>query len=186
MLTKDPSKLIHMPVELPVTTVMQRLRLADWQLVALASLCAGIGSGWQVLLSRTELISPLTAAITMVLATFAGWYVWGFFTYLTDNVLFGGHSDFRGTLAVFSRAYLFQALFLFTFTRPLGWLWGWIALYLTVAAWGILSPRQLGTRSWQAVLVVTAGMLVWLACLLIGTLTLVWGGAPIGVGAFLA
>ena len=186
MLTKDTSKLIRLPVELPAASVLHRLRPANWQLVALTSLCAGIGSGWQVLLSQTELLSPLTAAITMVLATFIGWYAWGFFTYLTDSVLFGGHADFQGTLAAFSRAYLFQALFLFTFTRPLGWLWGWIALYLTIGAWGVIGPRQLGMRSWQAVVVVTVGMLVWLACLLIGTLTLVLDGTYIGVGAFLA
>lgn len=186
MITKDTSKLIHVPVDLSAANVLRRLRPADWQLVALVSLCAGIGSGWQVLLSQTEFLSPLTAAVTMVLATFVGWYAWGFLTYLTDSVLFGGHSDFQSTLAAFSRAYLFQALFLLTFTRPLGWLWGWIALYLTIGAWAIIGPRQLGMRSWQAVVVATVGMVVWLACLLIGTLTLVWHGSYIGVGAFLA
>jgi hypothetical protein len=186
MLTKNTSKLLEVPSGFTLEAMTQRVRPSLWQIVTLVSFCAGVGSGWQVLVSQAELPSPLVAAATMMLATFAGWYVWGFFTHLTDNVLFGGHSDYQGTLNTFGRAYVFQALFFFTFTRPLGWLWGWIALYVTIAAWGIIGPRHLGMRTWQAIVAATLGMLLWLACLLILTLTLVWDGTYVGVGAFLA
>jgi hypothetical protein len=185
MLTKSMSRLSEMPTGLTLERVIQRIRPSLWQVVALVSFFAGVGSGWRVLVCQAELPSPLTATVTMMLATFAGWYVWGFFTHLTDVVLFGGHSDYRGTLNAVGRAYAFQALFFFTFTRPLGWLWGWIALYAIAAAWGIIGPRHLGMRTWQAMVAVTLGMLLWLACLLILTLTLAWDGSYLGVGAFL-
>jgi hypothetical protein len=183
MLTRKMSMSLEVPVG---EAVMQRVRPSLWQIVALVSFCAGIGSGWTVLARQAELSSPLVAAITMTLATFAGWYVWGFFTHLTDVVLFGGHSDYWGTLNAFGRAYVFQALFFLTFANPLGWLWGWVALYATVVAWGIVGPRHLGMRTWQAIVAVTLGMLLWLACQLILTLALAWSGPCLGVGAFLA
>ncbi len=186
MLIKDASELQKVPSGFALDTAMQRVRPALWQVVAVVSLVAGIGNGWQVLAFRAELLSPLVAAIVMTLATFGGWYAWGFFTHLTDSVLFGGHSDYRGTLNAFGRAYVFQALFFFTFTRPLGWLWGWIALYVTIVAWGVIGPRRLGMRTWQAILAATLGMLLWLACLLILTLVLVFDGTYIGIGVFLA
>ena len=171
--------------DLVIESLMQRVRPAPWQTVALVSFAAGVGSGWRALAQQAELLSPLTATATMVLVTFAGWYVWGYLTHLTDLVLFGGRSDYRGTLNAFARAYCFQALFFFTFTTPLGWLWGWTAFLATVAAWGIIGPRHLGIRTWQAVLAATLGMLLWIGCLLILTLTLVWNGTYLGVGAFL-
>jgi hypothetical protein len=165
--------------------VMEWVRPSLWQIVAGASVAAGIGSGCRIMTRQAELPAALVAALTMMLATFAGWYVWGFFTSLTDRILFGGHSDYRGTLSAFARAYVFQALFLCTFTNPMGWLWGWIALYSTVAAWGVVGPRRLGMRTWQAIVAATLGMLVWLVCLLVLTLTLTVDGQFIGVGAFL-
>ena len=101
---------------------------------------------------------------------------------LTDVVLFGGHTDYRGTLHAFGRAYVFQALLFFSFANPLGGLWAWVALYLTVAAWGIVGPRRLGMRTWQAIAAASLGLLWWLACLLILTLTLDGGGSYIGWG----
>ena len=170
---------------LVLESLMQRVWRAPWQIVALVSIAAGIGSGWRASAHQAELLSPLSAMVTMILATFAGWYVWSFFAHLTDVVIFGGHSDYQGTLNAFARAYCFQALFFFTFTTPLGWLWGWTAFLATVAAWGIIGPRHLGIRTWQAVLAATLGMLLWMGCLLILTLTLVWNGTYLGVGAFL-
>jgi hypothetical protein len=186
MLTRGASKLFGLPAKPMKEVLLHRLRPAEWELVALASLCAGIGSGWRVLLLQADLHSPLTTALTTILAIFCGWYVWGFFLYLTDNVLFGSPIGYRETLRVFGRAYIFQALFVLTFTRPLGWVWGWIALYLTVAVWAIVGPRQHGTRTWQAVLAATVGMLVWLACLLALTLMLSREGVYIAIGIFLA
>jgi hypothetical protein len=188
MLTRNaPTRLLEVPSGwFTLDRVRQRVQPALWQMVALVSFVAGVGSGWQVLVFRAELLSPLVAAATMMLAMFAGWYVWSFFIYLADNALFGGHSDYQGTLNAFGIAYLHQVLFFFAFTRPLGGLWGWIALYLTVAAWGVIGPRRLGMRTWQAILAATLGMLLWLACLLVATLALVFDGTYIGIGAFLA
>jgi hypothetical protein len=195
MITKGMPETLNVPRTVTDGTVTERWGSSIWQIVAIVSLAAGIGSGWRVLLLRSEflapvptgdLLSPLTATVTMVLATFAGWYVWGYFTHLFDSVLFGGHSAYRDTLNAFGRAYVFQFLFLFTFTRPLGWLWGWIAMYATVAAWGIIGPRQLGMRTWQAIVSATCGMLVWMACLLLLNITLMLDGGYLGIGAFLA
>lgn len=185
MLIKNTSKLPEMSSSLTWQTAMLRVRPSLWQIVAFASLLAGIGGGWKALGSLEEILSPLPATVTMMLVTFAGWYIWSYFTYLTDQVLFGGHSDYRGTLNAFGRAYVFQALLVFIFTSPLGWMWGWIALYFTVAAWGVIGPRQLGMRTWQAIVAAALGMLLWLACLLILTLTLVWDGLYVGIGVFL-
>ena len=170
---------------LVLESLMQRVWRAPWQIVALVSLAAGIGSGWRASAHQAELLSPLSATVTMIVATFVGWHVWSFFTHLTDVVIFGGHSDYQGTLNAFGRAYCFQVLLFFTFTNPLGWLWGWIAFYATVAAWGIIGPRHLGMRTWQAVLAATLGMLLWQGCLLALTLMLVSNGTYLGVGAFL-
>lgn len=186
MMTESMSRFTEMPKVATREALAQLVHPSLWQVIALISFAAGVGSGWRVLVQQADFLSPLVAAITMILATFAGWYTWGFFTYLTDSVLFGGHSDYQGTLNAFGRAYLFQVLFFFVFAKPLGWIWGWVALYLTVVAWGIIGPRKLGMRTWQAIVAVSIGMLLWLACLLILTLTLVWDGYYIGIGAFLA
>ena len=179
-----------MGIEIPLTlvreAVAEHVRPAMWQIMVLVSFVAGVGSGWRILIQQAPLLSPLAASITMMLATFAGWYVWSFFTHLTDLVLFGGHSDYRSTLEAFGRAYIFQALFFLIFTNPLGWLWGWIALYVTVAAWGVVGPRHLGMRTWQAIVAASLGMLLWLACLMLVTMSLVVEGNYLGIGAFLA
>jgi hypothetical protein len=194
MISKSTPKILEMPRATAVVSAMQHVGTSMWPLIALVSLAAGIGSGWRVLFLRSdlltpttsaELLSPLTATATMVIATFAGWYVWGFFIHYCDKALFGGHSTYSGTLNAFARAYVFQVLFLLTFTRPLGWLWGWIALYATVAAWGIIGPRQLGMRTWQAVVSASAGMLMWMACLVLMNVTLMTDGVSFGIGAFL-
>jgi hypothetical protein len=194
MISKSTTKILEMPRASAVVSAMQRVGPSMWPTVALVSLAAGIGSGWRVLFLRseflapmtsTELLSPLTATATMVLATFAGWYAWGFFIHYCDKALFGGHSTYSGTLNAFARAYIFQVLFLLTFTRPLGWLWGWVALYATVAAWGIIGPRHLGMRTWQAVVSASAGMLMWMACLALMNVALMCDGACLGIGAFL-
>ena len=184
MMTKSMSNFLEMSQESSRASIWQQLRPAWWQVVALVSFVAGIGNGWRALTSPTTQTPPLLAAVVMMLVTFAGWYVWGFFTHLTDVVLFGGHANYRETLDAFGRAYAFQGLLFFTFANSFGWLWGWVALYVTVTAWGIVGPRRLGMRTWQAVVAVSLGMLVWLACLLILTLTFVWDGAYIGVGVF--
>jgi len=187
MMTKSMSNFLEMSQESSRPSrlsIWQQIRPAWWQVVALVSFGAGIGNGWRALTNPTAQAPPLLAAVTMMLVTFAGWYVWGFFTYLTDAVLFGGHADYRETLDAFGRAFVFQGLLFFTFINSFGWLWGWVALYVTVAAWGIIGPRRLGMRTWQAVVAASLGMLVWLACLLILTLTFVWDGAYIGVGVF--
>ena len=187
MLIKDTTRsFVHTPSSLILDKVWLRIRPELWHMVALVSFFAGVGSGWQVLIFGAELLSPLAAAATMMLATFGGWYAWSFFTYLADNALFGGHSDYRGTLNAFGVAYLYQAICFFTFVRPLGWVWGWVAFYITVAAWGIIGPRRLGMRTWQAIVAATLGMLLWLACLLVLTLVLVVDGMYVGIGAFLA
>lgn len=153
--------------------------------MALVSFAAGVGSGWRVLTHQAPLLPPFKTTATVLLATFAGWYVWGFFTHLTDQVFFGGHSDYRGTLSAFGRVYVFQVLVFFTFTDPLGWLWGWIAFYVTIATWGIIGPRRLGMRAWQALVSATMGALLWLACLLISILTLAGGGTYLRLSALL-
>jgi hypothetical protein len=186
MLTNNVHKVSEVPSGITLGSLVQLARPSMWQLVALVSCAAGVGSGWRILLHQNEFISPLTATVTMTIATFIGWYVWGFFVYLTDTFLFGGHSTYRGTLNAFGRAYAFQILFLFTFTQPVDWLWGWIALYATVAAWGVFGPRYLGMRTWQAIVTAGAGMLMWLACLTILNVTMIWDGIYLGVGAFLA
>ncbi len=185
MLTKGAANGIEMPWRSASVSVLHRLRPSLWHVVLVVSYAAGVGSGWRVLLTQDEQVSPLAVAATMMLVTFAGWYVWGFFTHLIDVALFGGHADFRGTLNAFGRAYVLQALFVLTFTQPLGWLWGWIALYATVAAWGIIGPRHLGMRSWQAIVAASLGLLLWLACLLALSLALVSDGMRLGVGVFL-
>ncbi len=186
MLSKNTGKLISVPSEIGIKSAIQRVRPSPWQIVALVSLLAGLGSAGRAMVLQTRGPSPVTAAVTMLLATFVGWYVWGFFTYLADRVLFGGHADYEGTLRAFGRAYAFQGLFVFTFSASIGWLWGWVAFYVTLAAWGIVGPRHLGTRTWQAMVAGTLGMLLWLVCLSILTLTLSWNGMYVGVGAFLA
>jgi hypothetical protein len=185
MLTKGTSGLSQVA---PVSTwegLRRHLRPSLWQVMTLVSFAASVGNGWRILFWQVESPSPFAAATATMLATFAGWYVWGFFTHLTDVVFFGGHADYRGTLDAFGRAYVFQMLLFFSFVNPLGRLWGWIALYLTVAAWGIVGPRQLGMRTWQAVVAATLGLMWWLACLLILTLTLTWDGSIIGWGTLM-
>ncbi len=88
--------------------------------------------------------------------------------------------------SAFAQAYLFQALFLFAFTHPLGFLWVWVATYLTIVAWGVVAPRRLGVRTVQAVVAATQGMLVWLACLAVPMPTVTWDGLHVGIGASLA
>lgn len=185
MLTKSTSGLSQVPSGSTGEGLRRHIQPSLWQVMALVSLAAGVGNGWRILFWQVESPSPLTAATATMLATFAGWYVWGFFTHLTDVVLFGGHADYRETLHAFGRAYIFQMLLFLSFANPLGWLWGWIALYLTVAAWGIIGPRQLGMRTWQAVLAAALGLMWWLGCLLILTLTLTRSGLYAGWGAFL-
>lgn len=164
---------------------MQRLRPSLWELVLLISFCAGVGNGWAALKRQPEgSLSPIAVAITTTLLTLAGWYIWGLFTYLVDHGLFGGHSDYSGTLGVFGRAYLFQLLLAFAFLPPFGWLWWWIALYVTIMAWGIVGPRHLGMRTWQAIVSATLGMLLWLACLAGLQLALAWEAALPGLGVF--
>jgi hypothetical protein len=165
---------------------MQRLRPPLWELVILLSFCAGIGNGWAVLNRQADPRSPLLTALTTLGVTWAGWYVWGFCTYLNDRLLFGGHSDYRGTLNVFGRAYLFQLLIALSFVPPLYWLWGWIGLYATLVAWGLIGPRHLGMRTWQAILSGTLGLLMWLASLLALQLALGWEGIYPFLGTFSA
>jgi hypothetical protein len=162
---------------------MRRVQPSFWLVMALVSFIAGASRLWGLSSFQSDIPSPLTVAITTMLVTFLGWFVWGFFTYLIDTLLFGGDSNYSGTVNAFGRAYVCQTLVFFTFITPLGWLWGWIALYCTVTAWGIVGPRHLGMRTWQAIVAVTLGMLMWLACLLILSLTLSWDGLYIGVGA---
>jgi hypothetical protein len=185
MLIKNTSKLQELPAGFSLEASAVRVRLASWQMVALASLFAGIGNGWKILGQPVGSLSPLWTAAAMMLVTFAGWYAWGFFTHLTASVFFGGHSDYRGTLDAFGPAYAFQALVLFSFTNPLNWLWSWIALYVTIAVWGVVGPRRLGMRTWQAIVAAALGMLPWLALQLILSVTLVWDGLYTGFGAFL-
>jgi hypothetical protein len=164
---------------------MPRTRLSPWLIVAVVSYCAAIGGANRVQSSQTALLPPLAAAITMVVTTFAGWLVWGFFTYTAGRVLFGHQVNYRAMLRAFGWAYAAHALFYLVCTHPMGWLWGWVALYVTIAGWGIIGPRQLGMRTWQAITTATLGMLFWLACLLVLTLTLTWNGAYFGVGVFM-
>jgi len=164
---------------------MQRLRPALWELVILVSFCAGVGNGWATLNRQpASPQSPIMVAIMTMLLTFAGWYAWGLFTYLMDYGLFGGHSDYSGTLNIFGRAYLCQILLALAFLPPFGWLWWWIALYVTIVTWGIIGPRHLGMRTWQAITSATLGMLVWLACLAILQLALDWEAVLPGLGVF--
>ena len=169
-----------------IRTVLHHVHVAPWQVVAVVSCGAGIGSGWTTLAREARVPSPFLAAITMMVAAFVGWYAWAFFTHLVDSALFGRHSDYQGTLEAFARAYVFQALSLFTFTHPLGWLWTWVASYFTVVAWGIVGPRRLGMRTYQAIVAATLGMLIWFVCQLAFTLTFTWDGLYVGIGAFLA
>lgn len=186
MISKDITRTSEITVSQLFENLLQRLRPAQWEIMILVSFCVGLGHGWTIISRPTSLLSPLSAAFIMTLITFVGWYVWGLFTFMTDVFLFGGHSDYTGTLNAFARAYLFQALFMLTFTPPFGWLWGWIAFYTTIIAWGIIGPRQLGMRTWQAIVASTLGMLLWLACLLVLEWTLIWDGLYMGIGAFLA
>jgi hypothetical protein len=185
MLTKSPAKGVGLQSRSSFAWLLRHLRPSLWQWVLVASYAAGVGVGWRALLTRGEQASPLQATATMMVLTFAGWYVWGFFTHVVDKALFRGPSDYLATLDAFGRAYVFQALFLLAFTRPLGWLWGWIALYATVAAWGIIGPRHLGMRTRQALLAVTLGLFMWLACLSLLSLLLNGDGLVLGVGIFL-
>jgi hypothetical protein len=164
--------------------VIGRVQPSFWLLVALISFIASASRLWGLSSFQTDLPAPLTAGVTTMVVTFLGWFVWAFFTYLIDILLFGGHGNYGATLNAFGWAYVCQALLFFTFTTPLGWLWGWIALYCTVTTWGIVGPRYLGMRTWQAILAATLGLLMWLVCLLILSLTLSWDGLYIGVGAF--
>jgi hypothetical protein len=163
-----------------------RAHLAPWQVMLIVSTLAGVGSGWTALVRQSNVPSPFLAALTMMLATFAGWYAWSWFTHLADVVLFGGHSDYQGVLDTFWQAYAFQGLSLLTFVEPIGWLWTWVGAYFTIVAWGVIAPRRFGMRSYQAIAAATAGMLVWLACLLVVVLVLKWQGMYLGIGAFLA
>ena len=185
MLTKGKhTSVLEMRSGIALQTVLQRIRPAPWQIVALVSLAAGVGGGWRAVMQQADLSSPLTTATAMMLVTFAGWYIWGAFTHLAGVVLFGRHSDYRGTLHAFSGAYAFQALFFFTFSSFLGLQWGWIAFYATIVAWGIIGPRRIGMRSWQAVVAAAFGMLLWVGFLVAFTTTLVWNGAYVGIGVF--
>lgn len=165
---------------------LHRVQVLPWQIVVAVSLVAGIGSGWTVLARQAVVPSPFLAATTMMLVTFAGWYVWALGTHLANTALFGRHSSYQGTLDIFAKAYAFQALSFFTFTSPLGWIWTWIAAYLTVVAWAVLGPRHLGMRTWQAIVSVTLGLAVWLACLVGLTMVFTVDGLYMGIGAFLA
>jgi hypothetical protein len=184
MLSRNTTRPVDLACLVNTDTMIQRAQPSFWLVVALVSFMASASRLWGLSSFQADLPSPLTAAVTTMLVTFLGWFVWGFFTYLIDTRLFGGHGNYSGTLNAFGRAYVCQTLFFFTFTTPLGWLWGWIALYCTVTTWGIVGPRYLGMRTWQAIVAVTLGMLMWLACLLIFSLTLSWDGLYIGVGAF--
>ena len=175
---------LEMRPGLALQAVAQRIRPAPWQTVALVSLAAGVGGGWRAVMQQADLSAPFMTAAAMMLVTFAGWYVWGAFTHFTDVLLFGHHSDYRGTLDAFARAYALQALFFFTFSSFLGLQWGWIAFYATIAVWGIVGPRRLGMHSWQAIVAATCGMLLWIGCLVTLTTTLVWNGAYVGIGVF--
>jgi hypothetical protein len=149
------------------------------------SFVAGIGNGWATISREAAVPSPFLAALTMMLATFVGWYGWAFFTQLIENTLFGVSASYRDTLDTFATAYAFHSLGFFSFGQ-MGPLWVWAGAYLTIVAWGILAPRRLGMRAWQAVVAATLGMLVWLACLLAFTLVFQCDGLYVGVGAFLA
>jgi hypothetical protein len=184
MLKRDTSNLIEIPAT-SMAGLLERLKPATWQVMACVSLLAGIGSGWRILVQESELLSPLLVSTVTVLVIFAGWYAWSFFIYLTDSVLFGRRSSFHELLSAFAWAYVAQIFFFLVFTRPLGWLWGWVALYATITAWGIVGPTRLGTRTWQAVLSATIGMFVWLAGLLALTLMVSWQGVHFGFGVFL-
>jgi len=167
-------------------SALGRVQVSPWLVVAGISCVAGVGNGWALLARPTLSPSPFLGALTMMLATFGGWWAWSFFTHLIDGALFGGHGDYRETLAAFAPAYSLQALSFLAFTHPLGWVWTWIATYLTIVAWAIIGPRRLGMRTYQAVVAATLGLLVWLACLLAFTLAFQWDGMYVGIGAFLA
>jgi hypothetical protein len=185
MFSKSIIRPFHGEASLDTPASLLRFQPSLWQAVALVSVAAGLGSSWRVMNHQVHQVSPLTAALVTMLTTFVGWFAWGFLTYVADRVLFGGHADYRTTLNEFGKAYLLQVLFALTFFSPLGWLWGWIALFYTVAAFGVVGPRYLGMRTWQAIVASTLGMLVWLGCLLVFTLTLTVDGVFMGVGAFL-
>jgi hypothetical protein len=152
---------------------------------AIISVLAGVGSGLAALSAHTQTLSPLWAAGTMTLMAFAGCYLWALFTHLVDRVFFGSQTGYRQTLDVFWKAYAFQALTFLCFTRPLGWLWTWIAAYLTIVAWGFIASRRLGMRPSRAIVTATLGLLVWFACQTAWTLLVKWDGLYLGVGAFL-
>lgn len=184
MLSRHTTRPVDLTSLVDTETAMRRVQPSFWLVMVLVSFAASASRLWNLPAYQADFLSPLSAAITTMLATFLGWFAWGFFTYLADTFLFGGHADYSTTLNAFGRAYVCQALFFFSFATPLGWLWGWIALYCTVTTWGIVGPRHLGMRTWQAILAAALGMLMWLACLLILSLTLTWNGLYIGVGAF--
>lgn len=184
MLSRHTTRPVDLASLVDTETAMRRMQPSFWLVMALVSFTASASRLWKLSAFQADIPSPLSVAITTMLATFLGWFVWSFFTYLTDTFLFGGHADYCTTLNAFGRAYVCQALFFFSFTTPLGWLWGWIAMYCTVTTWGIVGPRHLGMRTWQAIVAAALGMLMWLACLLILSLTLTWNGLYIGVGAF--
>ncbi len=159
--------------------------ISPWQAVIGMSTLAGIGSGWAALFRHSSIPSPLWAAFSMMLVTFAGWYAWSFFTFLTDHLVFRGHSDWYSIRHAFAQAYMLQGLSFLVFTHPLGTLWSGVAAYLTIFAWGIVGPRQLGMRTWQAIVSATIGMLMWLACLVVLLFALQQNGVYLGIGAFL-
>jgi hypothetical protein len=164
---------------------VHRFQAVPWKTVAVVSLAASIGNGWAAIVRQSRTPSPFMSALTMMLAVFAGWYAWAFFAHLVDKAFFGGHARYSDFLSAFSRAYAFQALSFFAFTHTLGFMWVSVAFFLTIVAWGIVGPRRLGMRTGQAVIAATLGMLVWLACLALLSLTVTWDGLCVGIGAFL-
>jgi hypothetical protein len=171
---------------LAIRQISARIWPAPWEMVAFASLVASVGGGWAVLARQAGTPSPFLVALTMMLATFGGWYVWAFFTHLVDTTLFGGHASYQELLDAFAHAYVFQSLSLFAFTFSLGWLWTWAAFYFTIVAWGVVGPRRLGMRTYQAIVSATLGMLMWLACLLVLILVMTRDGLYVDIGAILA
>jgi hypothetical protein len=186
MTVRGITKVVDTLQDRSIRALLSGLWAAPWQVILGVSFLAGMGSGWTVLLRPSSMLSPFLAAITMMLATYAGWYAWAFFTHLADMVFFGKHGSYQDTLDCFGQVYVLQVLSSLTFAGPLGWMWTWVASYLTVAAWGVAGPRRLGMKSWQAIVAATVGLLLWLACLAAVTLLVTKDGMYVGIGAFLA
>lgn len=116
-------------VEADETATTQALSI-----VALASICSGIGNGIQEALTGSGLAGISVGLFGGLVMALIGWGVWSFVTYMVGSRIFGGTASFSELLRTIGFSNTPSVLLIFSFLPFVGGL-----LSFAVSLWGLVA-----------------------------------------------